>query len=56
MKLSPIAAEDFTNQLLDGFDPDLNEWDRRILFEVTGIRLRQSDFNTDESAESEEEK
>lgn len=31
-------------QLISGFDPDNDAWDRRILYEVTGITLRSDEF------------
>ena len=46
-------------ELLDGFDPVNNESDRRILFEVTGIRIYQDEFreqwSSDESFDSDDE-
>jgi len=39
-------------KVLDGFDPINNEVDRRMLFEVTGMRLRNSEFQDDSSSDS----
>ena len=33
--------------LLDGFDPANDEDDRRLLYEVTGLRLEDSEFRDD---------
>ncbi len=36
---------DFPSEaMLDGFDPTEDAWDRRLLYEVTGIKLNQSEF------------
>ena len=39
-------------KVLDGFDPANNELDRRILYEVTGMRLRSSEFRDEDSSDS----
>ena len=31
-------------KLADGFDPQESAWDRRLLYEVAGIRLRDHEF------------
>ena len=53
---SVIDREALTSELLDGFDAKNNEWDRRILFEVTGIRVYPDEFrngwSSDESDKS----
>ena len=38
--------------MIEGFDPADNEGDRRILFEVTGMRLDQNEFLDAESTGS----
>jgi len=38
--------------LLDGFDPKNDENDRRILFEVTGMRLFNEEFRDDSTSSS----
>ena len=38
------------DQVLRDFDPAMNENDRRILFEVTGMRLDKDDFRDGESS------
>ena len=40
-------------KLLEGFDPINNQQDRRILFEVTGMRLHNDEFQGDSSDDSE---
>ena len=35
-------------QLIQGFDPEGDSWDRRILYEVTGIKLDENDYTDDE--------
>ena len=37
--------------LFDGFDPMGDSWDRRLLFEVTGIRIDESDYRDGEEGE-----
>ena len=32
------------DEVMDGFDPMRNEWDRRLLYEVTGIQLNPGEF------------
>ena len=29
---------------MDGFDPEHNDWDRRLLYEITGIQLNPGEF------------
>ena len=41
---------DDTAKVLEGFDPLNNEIDRRMLFEVTGMRLRNNEFLDDSSS------
>ena len=31
-------------KMLDGFEPVENELDRRLLYEVTGLKLNQNEF------------
>ena len=38
-----------------GFDPERSEQDRRILYEVTGMRLYSEEFQEKDSTSSEEE-
>ena len=42
-------------KILDGFDPNTNEQDRRILYEVTGMQIDINDFKGEESTESEDD-
>ena len=37
---------------MNGFDPNKNEKDRRLLYEVAGIRLFQNEFIDDSSSDS----
>lgn len=41
-------------KVLEGFDPSQDAIDRRILFEVTGIRLYKDEFNESSSEDSDE--
>ena len=47
-KLSDTLAE---TKLLDGFDPLENNQDRRILYEVTGLRLFENEFRDFDSSD-----
>ena len=38
--------------MLSGFDPVSDQMDRRVLFEVTGIRLYKDEFKDQESSSS----
>ena len=40
-------------KLLKHFDPEDNKWDRRALFEVTGIRLYEGDFLESDTSDEE---
>ena len=35
--------------IMEGFDPDNNEQDRRMLYEVTGMRLNRDEFLDEDS-------
>ena len=39
--------------VLSGFDPEKDERDRRLLYEVTGLRLDNDDFRDQTSSEEE---
>ena len=39
-------------KVLEGFDPINNDVDRRMLYEVTGMRLRSNEFKDDSSSDS----
>ena len=41
------------NKVLNGFDPGQNEHDRRMLFEVTGMRLFRDEFQDEDSSDLE---
>ena len=43
---------DTTEKILNGFDPNKNEKDRRLLYEVAGIRLFENEFIDDSSSDS----
>ena len=43
-----------TQTLAHGFDPDESAWDRRLLYEVTGIRLRDQEFRGEDTSSDEE--
>ena len=40
-------------KLLKGFDPHNSKWDRRLLFEVTGIRLDEQEFHESDTSDDE---
>ena len=44
--------ENFAKFVLDGFDPENIALDRRILYEVTGMRLNVDDYLDEESSAS----
>ena len=46
-----IVAEN--RKLLKHFEPDDNWWDRRALFEVTGIRMEENDFLESDTSDEE---
>ena len=46
-----ISAEN--RKLLKRFDPEDDRWDRRALFEVTGIRLHDNDFLESDTSDEE---
>ena len=46
------SKADATKKVLEGFDPLNNEMDRRMMFEVTGMRLRNNEFQDDSSSGS----
>ena len=39
-------------KVTDGFDPQNNEKDRRMLFEVTGMRLLRDEFQGEDGSDS----
>ena len=41
------------HKLLKKFDPEDDKWDRRALFEVTGIRLYDGDFLDSDTSDEE---
>ena len=45
--------EDIETKILTGFDPSVNEQDRRILFDVTRMRTNEDKFDDETSEESE---
>ena len=42
-------------KILDGFDPENDKMDRRILYEVTGLLLNKDEFFDDDSSDSDKE-
>ena len=50
-----VDRERILEELLSGFDPALNEADRRILFELTGLRIYQDEFKDHDTSSSEDE-
>jgi len=42
-------------EVIDSCHPDANQTDRRILFEMTGRRLNQNDFPTEDETDQEED-
>ena len=41
------------NRIINEIDPMNNNYDRRILFEMTGLKLDEDDFNDEDSLEDE---
>ena len=39
----PFEDESHRFKLVEGFDPDGNKTDRRLLYEITGLRMRQDE-------------
>ena len=55
-KKSKVAQADKTvEKVLNGFDPASNDQDRRILFDVTGMRLDKDDFSGEVGSDSDDE-
>ena len=50
-KVVDIIGEN--RKLLRHFEPDDNWWDRRALFEVTGIRMEENDFLDSDTSDEE---
>ena len=50
-KIIDIVSEN--RKLLRHFEPDENWWDRRALFEVTGIRMEENDFLESDTSDEE---
>ena len=48
-EIQPPSAEKKIETVLGGFDPLSDLMDRRLLFEVTGIRLYKDEFNYHDS-------
>ena len=44
-----------TEMLYKGFDPQVDPWDRRLLYEVTGMRIDETDYRGDDTSSEEEE-
>jgi hypothetical protein len=42
------------NLLCNGFDPENDPWDRRLLYEVTGMRLDERDYRGDDTSSDDE--
>lgn len=47
-----MRPKDIAEEVLEGFDPVNNWQDRRMLYEVTGMRLRSDEFQDDTSSDS----
>ncbi len=44
---------DFVELLVDGFDPEHSQTDRRILYEVTGLHMIDDEFIDEDSSDAE---
>ena len=42
-------------QIWGDLEPETDKWDRRLLFEVTGIRLDDSEYRGDDTSDEEDE-
>ena len=50
-----VDRDKILEQLLDGFDPVQNKADRRILFELTGLRLYDGEFKDCETSSDDDD-
>lgn len=50
-----IELDDEKRLIIEGCDPETNENDRRILFDLTGRRLKPNDFPQEEETDEEED-
>ena len=50
---SDLDVSIVNRKLLHRFDPEDDRWDRRALFEVTGIRLYEGDFLESDTSDEE---
>ena len=56
-ELPIVVAEPLTvpiEKLCEDFDPARDYWDRRLLYEVTGVRLNDSEYRGDDTSDEEE--
>ena len=42
-------------KIWEDLDPESDEWDRRLLYEVTGRRLNEAEYRGDDTSDEEEE-
>ena len=42
-------------KLYHHFDPEDNKWDRRLLFEVTGVRMDEQEFRESDTSDDDKE-
>ena len=42
-------------KLYRGFDPENEQWDRRLLYEVTGVRMSEQEFRESDTSDDEKE-
>ena len=47
--------EAVAQKILAGFDPESDKMDRRLLYEITGLRLATDEFRDDDSSNSDDE-
>lgn len=50
--MAVYVHDDLLNGLVHNFDPDNNQMDRRLFFEVTGVSLVENEFDDEDTYES----
>ena len=53
VRMTETEAVYLIDSLLDGFDPEKNEMDRRIYYEITGMKLAEGEFRDFETSDEE---
>ena len=53
--MSVAEKAEYINSLADGFDPENDDTDRRIFYEVTGTSLVEGEFADEDTSDEERE-